>query len=75
MPKFGGNTVYTHDFATNGGTFFPAGKIDELEQTVKNSEHQITDFGAQVHNLEMDSMEKDARIEKYEAQVKYQEGA
>ena len=36
-----------------------AGEIDELKQTVKNSEEQITDFKAQLHNLEMDSEERD----------------
>ena len=54
--------------------FFPAGEIGELKQTVKSFEDQITVFGAQVHNLEMDSLEKDARIEKHEGQVKSQEG-
>ena len=29
---------------------------------------------AQVHNLEVDSLEKDTCLEKYEATVKYQEG-
>ena len=44
-----------------------AGEIHELKQTNKNSENKILE-------LEMDSLDKDSRIEKYEAKLKYQEG-
>ena len=66
---------YAHVFfAENRGNFFPAGKIDKLKQTVKSSEDQITDFGAQLHRLKMHSQEKDTHIKEYEAQVKHHEG-
>ena len=63
-----------HDFSQTGKILFFAGEIHELKQTVKNSENQITDYRAQLHNLEMHSLEKDASIEKYKDEAKHREG-
>ena len=51
-----------------------AGENSELKQAIKTSANKNLELGAQVHNLEMDSSEKDSCIEKYKAAVKFQEG-
>ena len=48
-----------------------AGEIHELKQT---NEKSIMKLGAQVHSLEMTSLDKDTLIEKYQAMMKDQEG-
>ena len=48
-----------------------AGEIQKLKQ---NFESKIMELEARLHTSEMTSLDKDTRIEKYEAMIKYQEG-
>ena len=50
------------------------GETRELQQTVQNSDRKNVQLKAQVHSLEMASLDKDTRIEKYQAMMKDQEG-
>ena len=52
----------------------PLGETREPQQTVQNLEKKIVELGAQVHSLEMASLDKDARIEKYQSMIRDQEG-
>ena len=51
-----------------------AGENRQLKQANERSENEIIKLGAQVHSLEMDSLDKDTHIEKYQAMMKEQEG-
>ena len=49
-------------------------QLQQLQQTVQTSETKIVDLGAQVHSLEMASLDKETLIEKYQAMLRHQEG-
>ena len=48
--------------------------VEENRELKQVSEKSIMEFGAQVHSLEMASLDKDAHIEKYQAKIRQQEG-
>ena len=51
-----------------------AGEIHELKQANEKSENEIMKLGAQVHSLEMASLDEDTHIEKHQAMIRHQEG-
>ena len=50
------------------------GETCEPQQTVQNLEKKIAELEAQVNSLETASLDKDTRIEKYQAMIRHQEG-
>ena len=52
----------------------PLEETQEPQRTVQNSESKIVELEAQVHSLEMASLDKDTHIEKYQAMIGHQEG-
>ena len=61
-------------FSCVNNYWLPLEETHEPQQTIQNFEKKIEELEAQVHLLEMASLDKDTRIEKYQAMIRHQEG-